>query len=38
MLYTNTEKPALWIKYDTQAKDFVLDFITTIEDVCGEIA
>lgn len=38
MLYTNTEKLALWIKYDTQAKDFILDFITTIDDVCGEIA
>lgn len=38
ILYTSEKKEHLWIKYDTQTKDFILDFIITTEDVCGEIA
>ena len=37
MLHANgINKPTFLVKYDAENKDFVLDFITTIEDVCGE--
>ena len=37
MLHTSElNKPTFWVKYDVENKDFILDFITTTEDVCGE--
>ena len=38
MLHNNSERPAFWIRYDKETKDFYFDYIVTVDDVCGEIA
>lgn len=37
MLHNNSERPAFWIRYNKETKDFYFDYIVTLDDVCGEI-